>query len=99
MSWKVGDLCVAKSKEDGWRNSQIKQITKEGASVQFLEYPDVENIQLGDLIPFGSSVVNKKGDLVRSDESTSVGDFGGWKVTTVFSMPVIYYSSVYIKSN
>jgi len=80
MRWKVGDLCVVKSKRFGWSNGEIKQLSKDVATIAFLEYDGVEEINISELKLFGPSAVNKRGDLVKSKSNLDGEDYEGWKV-------------------
>ena len=81
MSWKVGDLCVVKSKQFGWTNCEVKQLNKNVAKVEFLEFDGVEEINISELKLFGPSAVNKKGDFVKSENTLDARDYDGWKVS------------------
>ena len=87
MSWKVGDLCVVKSKQFGWSNCEIKQLGKNVATIEFLEYDGVEEISMTELKLFGPSAVNRKGDLVKTESNLDGGDYEGWKVSFNESFP------------
>ena len=78
MSWKIGDLCVAKSREFGWTNSQIEDINKDVASVQFIQYQIGDDIHISNLKQFGPFAVNKKGELI--EDQAAKEDYSGWKV-------------------
>ena len=82
MSWKVGDLCVANSKQFGWTNSEIKDIREDVIAISFLEYDGNEEIKISELKQFGPTAVNKKGDLVKSEGNLDGGHYEGWNVSS-----------------
>merc|ERR1719186_345758 len=90
--WKVGDLCVAKWREDGvWYNSKILGIDNNKVNVLFVEYGNQDYTVMEELKPPGSLDTNgtlKEIDSGQFSDSEETDDHRtiDWKVGDVCRM-------------